>query len=133
VGVKSGFNAHGKDGAELSLRDVVESKMTKRALREPEQIRKCCAAKFRPLMRRFPLPLLGYLLGEDWGEPRIEDIMMSDEGVLARVEGQVTHTLIFCCRECLIAQVTCLGKAVRLDGDEMGYLLAAIAKIKRVE
>jgi hypothetical protein len=133
VGVKSGFNAPGKDGAELSLREVVESKMTKRAPREPEQIRQNCAAKFRPVMRRLPLSFLGYLLGEDWGEPRIEDMMISDEGVLARIEGQMTHTLIFCCRKCLIRQVVCLGKAVRLDGDEMGYLLAAIARIKRVE
>jgi hypothetical protein len=108
--------------------------MTEPALREPEQIRQDCAAKFRPEMSggRF-CAILGYLLGEDWGKPRIEEIIVSDEGVLARMEGQATHSMFFCRRECLSRQVICISKAVGLDGDEVGYLLAAIAKIKRVE
>jgi len=62
-------------------------------LREAEQIRQDCAAKFRPAMGNDGFSaIMGYLLWEDWGEPRIEDIIISDEGVLARTEGHVTHS-----------------------------------------
>ena len=107
--------------------------MTKPAIREPEQIRQDCAAKFRAEMGSNGFSaILAYLLGEDWGEPRIEDMIVSDEGVLARDVGQETYSNLFCARKCLIGQVVCISKAVGLDGDEVGYMLAAIAKIKRV-
>ena len=51
-----------------------------------------CAAKFRPLMSDDPWSaVVGYLLAEDWGEPRIEDIIVSEGCVLACTVGQVTH------------------------------------------
>ncbi len=107
--------------------------MIEPAIREPEQIRQCCAAKLRPEMGSNGFcAILGYLLGEDWGEPRIEDIIVSDEWVLARSVGQAMHSSFLGRREHLIRQVVCISKAVGLDGDEVGYLLAAIAKIKRV-
>ena len=107
--------------------------MTEPVLREPEQIRQGCVDKFRPVKSSGAFAaIMGYLLGEDWGEPRIEDIIVSDECVLARTEGQVTHSMFFCRRECLSRQLLCIAKVVGLDGDEMGYILAAIAKIKRV-
>ncbi len=108
--------------------------MTEPVLREPEQIRQDCAAKFRPEMSGGAFcAILGYLLREDWGEPRIEDIIVSDDCVLARTEGQVTHSMFLGARKCLIRQMLCISKALGLDGDESGYILAAIAKIRRVE
>jgi len=96
-------------------------------LREPEQIRQDCAAKFIPVMDGVAFAAI--LVGED----RIEPIIVSDDRVLARTEGQARHALILGARKCLIRQVLCTAKMAGLDGDELGYLLAAIAKIKRVE
>jgi len=64
--------------------------------------------------------ILGYLLWEDWGEPRIEDIIVSYECLLARTEGRARHSLFLGARKCLIRQMHCLAKAVDLDGDELG-------------
>jgi hypothetical protein len=107
--------------------------MTEPVVREPEQIRQDCAAKFRPETGsdRF-YAILAYLLGEDWGEPRIEDMIVSDERVLAREVGQETYSKFYCARKCLIGAVLSISKAAGLDGDEVGYMLAAIAKIKKV-
>jgi hypothetical protein len=106
--------------------------MTEPAIREPDQIRQDCAAKFRPEVSSDGFwAIIGYLLGEDWGEPRIEEMIVSDEGVLVRNVGQETYSRLFCARKCLSGQVVCISKAVGLDGDEVGYMLAAIAKIKR--
>jgi hypothetical protein len=121
------------DGSDKDRTDEGDAMSDELVLREPEEIRQDCAAKFRPEMSDdLFCAILGYLLGEDWGEPRIESIIVSDECVLARTVGQVTHSSLLGARECLIRQLICLAKAVGLDGDEQGYLLAAIAKIKRV-
>lgn len=102
--------------------------------RKPEQIRQDCAAKFRPLMSDdLWSAVIGYLLVEDWGEPRIEDIIVSEGCVLARTAGQATHATFLGGRACLIRQMLCMGKALGLDGDELGYILATIARIKRVQ
>ena len=58
---------------------------------------------------------------------------MTDKGLLARTEGEVTHKLLLGAEEDLIRNVHGIAKTAGLDGDELGYLLAAIAKIKRVE
>jgi len=108
--------------------------LTEPALREPEQIRQDCAAKFRPEMGDGGVfaAILGYLLGEEWGEPRIEDIIVFDERVLARTVEEDTHSMFLGARECLIRELLCIAEAAGLDDDELGYILAAIAKIKRV-
>ena len=75
--------------------------MTEPALREPEQIRQGCTAKFRPEMSDGMFyAILGYLLGEDWAEPRIEDIIVFDGHGLARTVGEETHSLFLGAREC---------------------------------
>ena len=77
--------------------------------------------------------ILGCLLGEDWAEPRIEQLLVTDKCLLARTEGEATHKLFLGAEEDLIRNVHGIAKTAGLDGDEMGYILAAIAKIKRVE
>jgi len=121
--------------------------MTEPVLREPEQIRQDCAAKLRPIetsgmvfsehlsSRRDNMftAILGCLLNEDWAEPRIEQLLLTDKCLLARTEDQVTHKLFLGAEEDLIRNVHGIAKTAGLDGDELGYVLAAIAKIKRVE
>jgi hypothetical protein len=45
----------------------------------------------------------------------------------------VTHKLFLGAAEDLIRNVHGIAKTAGLDGDELGYILAVIAKIKRVE
>ncbi|MGA2618051.1 MAG: hypothetical protein ABSF26_10610 [Thermoguttaceae bacterium] len=104
------------------------------ALREPEQIRQDCARKLRPIETSGMFTaILGCLLREDWAEPRIEQLILTDKCLLARTEDQVTHKLFLGAEEDLIRNVHGIAKTAGLDGDELGYILAAIAKIKRVE
>ena len=82
--------------------------MTEPALREPEQIRQDCARKLAPIetsgmASKTPVvqtdnvfsAILGCLLGEDWAEPRIEQLLVTDKCLLARTEGEVTHKLFW--------------------------------------
>ncbi|MHB9046791.1 MAG: hypothetical protein ACYC35_12690 [Pirellulales bacterium] len=108
--------------------------MSEPALREPEQIRQDCARKLRPIETSGMFTaILGCLLGEDWATPRIEQLIVTDKCLLARPAGEVTHKLFLGAEEDLIRNVHGIAKTADLDGDELGYLLAAIAKIKRVE
>ena len=78
--------------------------------------------------------ILGCLLGEDWAEPRIEQLIVTDKCLLARTEGEVTHKLYPGGRGRLDPQRPrhCQGGGAGRS-DELGYRLGAIAKIKRVE
>lgn len=108
--------------------------MTDPTLREPEQIRQDCAHKLRPIETSGMFSaILGCLLGEDWATPRIEQLIVTDKCLLARTEGDVTHKLFLGAEADLIRNVHGIAKTAGLDGDELGYILAAIAKIKRVE
>jgi len=84
-------------------------------LREPEQIRQECAAKFRPVIGSGVAfaAILGYLLREDWGEPRIDDMVVSDECIFARAIGQESHSLFVGARECLIRQIRYIASRMR--------------------
>ena len=107
--------------------------MTEQIRREPEQIRRDCAAKLHPIETSGMFTaILGCLPGEDWAEPRIEQLILTDKCLLARTEDQVTHKLFLGAEEYLIRNIHGIAKTAGLDGDEFGYLLAAIAKIKRV-
>jgi hypothetical protein len=109
--------------------------MTERAVREPEQIRQDCAAKLRPIETSGMFTaILGCLLSEDWATPRIEELHLSpDRYLLARPEGEVTHRVILGTEDDLIRNVHGIAQTAGLDGDELGYLLSAIARIKRVK
>jgi hypothetical protein len=72
-------------------------------------------------------------LGEGWVTPRIEQLILTDKCLVARTEDEVTHKLFLGAEEDLIRNVHGIAKTAGLDGDEVGYLLAALARIKRVE
>ena len=108
--------------------------MTESPLREPEQIRQDCVAKLRPIdTSGMFTAILGCLLEEDWAEPRIVQLIVTDKCVMAQNEGDVGFNRFIGAEADLIRNVHGIAKAAGLDGDEVGYLLAAIAKIKRVE
>ncbi len=103
--------------------------------REPEQIRKDCARKLSKVkVSDHFTAILACLLDEDWTSPRIEDMYLSpDHCLLGRVTGQVSHKTFLGAEEDLIRNIHGLAKVAELDGDEVGYLLGRVAKIKRIE
>ena len=102
------------------------------AIREPEQIRSACSSKLRRIKSGpYFKAILACLLGEEWGSPPSWSCVCgADHGLHARMDGDVNFKQ-FTGKECdLIRSILRTGKAARLDGDEMGYLLAAIARTK---
>ena len=78
--------------------------------------------------------ILGYFLKETWTQPRIEEVRFSrKDRLLARVEGEVIFKAVLATKAELIWNVHEVAKAAGLDGDELGYLLAKIAEIKRMQ
>ncbi len=109
--------------------------MPEDSVREPEQIRQDCARKLRGVETSAHFDaILGCLLGEDWTTPRILELRLTpDHHLLARVEGEVTFKHHLGAEDDLIRNIHGIAKVAELDGDELGYLLAAVAKIKRQE
>ena len=106
--------------------------MPEAAIREPEQIRQDCALKVR-LFETNPSfrAILACLLGEKWTKPRIIELRLTAERtLLARVEGALTFKHFAATESDLIRSVHKIAKGAFLDGDELGYLLSEILKIK---
>jgi hypothetical protein len=59
--------------------------------------------------------------------------IMPRKCLLARTEGEVTHKLFLGAEQDLIRNVHGIAATAGLDGDELGYLLGAVAKLRRVE
>lgn len=75
--------------------------------------------------------LLGYLVGEDWATPKIEELRISpDRCILARVEGDVALKTFIGAEADLIRNVHGVAAVAELDGDELGFLLGRVAEIK---
>ena len=73
-------------------------------IREPDQIRQDCVRKVRAVkVSDHFQAILGCLLGEEWTTPRLIEMVITPDGHM-------------------------LG---RCDGDEVGYLVAKVAEIKR--
>ena len=107
--------------------------MTEPTLREPDQIRQDCVAKLRPIETSGMFTaILGCLLGEEWSNPRIAQLNVTDKCLFARNEGEPGFNHLIGEEEDLIRNVHGLAKSAGLDGDELGYILAAIARIRRV-
>ena len=102
------------------------------AIREPEEIRLGCSRKLRRIESGpYFKAILACLLGEEWGDPHILELRLTaDGGLLARLEGELCFKQFTGKESDLIRSVHRTGKAAHLDGDELGYLLAALAKIK---
>jgi hypothetical protein len=99
-------------------------------IREPEQIRQDCARKLLVVVRGPRLrAVLGYFLNETWAVPSIANLRLTaDDCVVALINGE--H-IVGGCRGELIRAIHSIARMAGLDGDELGYLLAQVAKIKR--
>ena len=106
--------------------------MTDELIREPDDIRRDCARKLRSVETSGMFTaLLGYLVGEDWATPRIEELRISpDRCILARVEGDAALKTFIGAEADLIKNIHGIADVAQLDGDELGYLLGAVAKLK---
>jgi hypothetical protein len=100
--------------------------MSDQTIREPEQIRRDCAAKLRvvEVSARFAA-ILGCLLGEGWATPRLAEMVITPDGhLLGRCDGEATFKAYLGAPEDLVRNVHGVAKVAELDGDE-------IAEIKR--
>lgn len=107
--------------------------MTEPTIREPEQIRQDCARKLRQVQVSSHFQaILGGLLGEDWTTPRLVDLVITPDGcVLGRCEGEPSFKAFLGATVDLLRNIHGVAKVAQLDGDEVGYLVAKVAQIKR--
>lgn len=102
-------------------------------IREPDQIRQDCARKLRAVqvIDHFQA-ILGFLLGEDWTTPRLIEIVITPGGhILGRCDGEVAFKAFLGASEDLIKNIHGVAPVAELDGDEIGFLVAKVAEIKR--
>ncbi len=75
---------------------------------------------------------LGCLLGEDSATHRLVEMQITPDGhMLGRCEGQTGFDAFLGASEELIRNIHGVGPVAELDGDEIGYLVAKVAEIKR--
>jgi hypothetical protein len=102
-------------------------------IREPDEIRRDCARKLRVVqVSNHFQAILGCLLNEDWTTPRlIEMVITPDAHVLGRCDGEASFKAFLGASEDLLRNIHGLAQVAELDGDEVGYLVAKVAEIKR--
>ena len=72
------------------------------------------------------------VVGEDWTSPRlIEMVITSDGRLLGRCDGEAEFKALLGEVDDLIKNIHGIAPVAELDGDEVGYLVAKVAEIKR--
>lgn len=109
--------------------------MEETTIREPEQIRADCARKLLLVIRGPKVrAVLGHFVREVWAAPQIADVRLTCAGrIVARLEGLTSFGIDLGERTGLIRAIHRIAPQAALDGDEVGYLLAQVAQIKREE
>ncbi len=107
---------------------------TDQPIREPNQIRQDCARKLRSVQVSDHFrAILGCLIKEDWTTPRLVEMVITSDGhLLCRCDGQTTHEVFLGESDDLIKNIHGVAPIAELDGDEIGYLVAKVAEIKRI-
>jgi hypothetical protein len=107
--------------------------MIQNRFRWPEHIRRDCAAKLRSIQKSGTLTaILASLLDEDWTTPNISELRITrSHRLLGRSAGEVQFKAFRCAEAGLIRDIHEIAALAGLDGDEVGYLLGKVAKIKR--
>jgi len=102
-------------------------------MREPEEIRRDCARKLEAVeISDHFRAILGCLIGENWTAPRLVEMVITPDGhMLGRCEGEASFKAFLGASEDLVRNVHGVTSVAELDGDEIGYLVARIAEIKR--
>ena len=101
--------------------------------RAADQIRLDCARKLRAVQVSDHFQaILGCLLSEDWTTPRLIEMVVTPDGhVLGRCEGDAAFKAFLGAAEDLIKNIHGVAPIAELDGDEIGFLVAKVAEIKR--
>lgn len=104
-----------------------------RTIRDPEQIRQNCARKLRAVeVSDHFQAILGCLLNEDWTTPRLVEMVATPDGhLLGRCDGEAAFQAFLGATADLIKNIHGVAAVAELDGDEVGYLVAKVAEIKR--
>lgn len=107
--------------------------MTEPSIREPEEIRRECARKLRAVQVSDHFQaILGCLLGEDWTTPRLAEMVITPDGhLLGRCDGEAGLKAFLGASADLLKNVHGVAEIAELDGDEIGFLVAKVAEIKR--
>lgn len=102
-------------------------------IREPEQIRQGCALKLRAVkVSEHFQAILGCLLGEDWTTPRLVEMVITSDGhMLGRCDGEEDFKVFLGEADDLIKNIHGVAPIAELDGDEIGFLVAKVAELKR--
>jgi hypothetical protein len=102
-------------------------------IREPDQIRQDCARKLRGVkVSDHFQAILGCLLGEDWTTPRLIEMVITPDGhMLGRCDGEAGFKVFLGVSEDLTKNIHGVAPVAELDGDELGFLVAKVAEIKR--
>jgi hypothetical protein len=102
-------------------------------IREPDQIRQDCARKLRSVkVSDHFQAMLGCLLGEDWTTPRLIEMVITPDGhMLGRCDDEAAFKVFLGASEDLIKNIHGVAPVAELDGDEVGFLVAKVAEIKR--
>lgn len=102
-------------------------------IREPDQIRQDCARKLRAVkVSDHFQAILGCLLGKDWTTPRLIEMVITPDGhMLGRCDGEAAFKVFLGASEDLIKNIHGVAPVAELDGDEVGFLVAKVAEMKR--
>jgi hypothetical protein len=102
-------------------------------IREPDQIQQDCAQKLRAVeVSNHFQAILGCLLGEDWTTPKLVEMVITPDGhLLGRCDGEAAFRVFLGASDELIKNIHGVAPVADLDGDEIGFLVAKVAAIKR--
>lgn len=102
-------------------------------IREPSHIRNACVRKLKAVKvsERFQA-ILGCILRTDWTTPRLTELVITADGqLLGRYDDQVPFEACLGGVTDLIHSIHDVASVAGLDGDEIGYMVALVAGIKR--
>jgi hypothetical protein len=107
--------------------------MTEPTIREPDDIRQACSRKLAEIdVSDHFRAILGGLLGEDWTTPQLVEMVITPDGhLLGRCDGDESFKAFLGASADLIRNIHGVAAVAELDGDEVGYLVAKVAEIKR--
>ena len=102
-------------------------------MREPNQIRTDCAAKLAAVQVSDHFrAILGCILDENWTTPRLIELVITSDGhLVGRCDGEAEFKAFLGEVDDLVRNIHGVAPVAELDGDEVGYLVAKVAEIKR--
>ena len=107
--------------------------MNEPPIRDPDELRRQCVSKLRAVKVSDHFEaILACLLGEDWTTPKLVEMQITPDGhLIGRCEGEASFNAFLGASEDLIRNIYGVASVAELDGDEVGYLVAKVAQIKR--